>query len=315
MSFDHRASTTTGLAAAGLGFLIWGVAPIFFKTIEHVGPWQIIAHRVVWTVPLLLGLLLLLRRLPMLRDAVVSPRRFGIYALNTALVTLNWSVYIWAVLNGYIVESSLGYFINPLVVVLLGVVFLGERLNRLQIAAMALAGLGVVVQLASAGRFPWIAAVLALTWGFYALSRKKNGIDPMAGLLAETLILAPLCLAYLVWLGWTGDGSFGPVAIGGEGLGISLLLIFAGALTCGPIVLYMIGAQRLPLSTLGPLQYVAPSLQFLIGVFVYREPLALGMLITFAFIWAGLLIFTIDLVRSQRQLRSIKAAPMPEPAR
>jgi len=297
----------TGRSHAGMGagaalgaFLIWGFAPLYFKAVEHIGAWQIVAHRILWSVVMLGLLLLVLGRLREIRDVLRSRRRFLTYCATTALVTVNWSVFIWAVLNGYLVQSALGYYLSPLINVLLGVVFLGERLGRLQVAAVGLAAVGVLISVVGAGEIPWIALVLAGTWGFYGLIRKREKIDPFVGLMVETGFLLPVCLAYLLWLWSQGAGAFGPVAAGGEGWAMSLAIMASGLITGLPIVLYMIGARHLPLSTVGLLQYLSPSINLVLATLVFEEPLRPATLVTFAFIWAGLVLFTIDATRRAR---------------
>lgn len=303
MSVDTQASRGhAGLGAgAALGaFLIWGFTPLYFKAVEHVGAWQIVAHRILWSVVMLGLLLLALGRLHEIGDVLRSRRRFLTYCATTALVTANWSVFIWAVLNGYLVQSALGYYLSPLINVLLGVAFLGERLSRAQVAAASLAGVGVLISAIGAGEIPWIALALALTWGFYGLIRKREKIDPFVGLMVETAFLLPVCLAYLLWLWSRGAGAFGPVAAGGEGWAMSLAIMASGLITGLPIVLYMIGARHLPLSTVGLLQYLSPTINLVLATLVFEEPLRPATLVTFGFIWAGLVLFTIDATRRAR---------------
>ncbi|MGK9169876.1 EamA family transporter RarD [Inquilinus limosus] len=297
---SSRSRAGLGAGAALGAFLIWGFAPLYFKAVEHIGAWQIVAHRILWSVVILGLLLLALGRLHEIRDVVRSRRRFLTYLATTALVTTNWSVFIWAVLNGYLVQSALGYYLSPLVNVLLGVAFLGERLGRMQVVAVGLAAAGVLVSVIGAGEVPWIALILASTWGFYGLIRKREKIDPFVGLMVETGFLLPVCLAYLLWLWGQGAGAFGPVMAGGEGWAMSLALMASGVITGMPIVLYMIGARHLPLSTVGLLQYLAPSINLVLATLVFEEPLRPATLVTFAFIWAGLALFTIDATRRAR---------------
>lgn len=295
-----RSHAGVGAGAALGAFLIWGFAPLYFKAVEHVGAWQIVAHRILWSVVMLGLLLLALGRLHEIRDVLRSRRRFLTYCATTALVTANWSVFIWAVLNGYLVQSALGYYLSPLINVLLGVAFLGERLSRAQVAAAGLAAAGVLVSVTGAGEIPWIALALALTWGFYGLIRKREKIDPFVGLMVETAFLLPVCLAYLLWLWSQGAGAFGPVAAGGEGWAMSLAIMASGLITGLPIVLYMIGARHLPLSTVGLLQYLSPSINLVLATLVFEEALRPATLVTFGFIWAGLVLFTIDATRRAR---------------
>ncbi|RJF82102.1 EamA family transporter RarD [Azospirillum cavernae] len=290
-------STATAFAAALGSFLIWGlVNPVYFKLLGGIGPVEIVAHRVVWTVALV-GVFVLAIRGPMaVVRGVGSWRRLGIFVVTTLLVTVNWTVFIWAIGHNQLVQSSLGYYINPLINVLLGVLFLGERLNRNQLVAVAIATLGVGVLVLSYGVVPWVALSLAISFGFYALIRKKAAIDPVIGLLVETLLLAPVALVYLLWMG--GSGSFG------HEVGTSLLLLMAGPMTAVPLVLFMIGAARLKLSTVGLLQYVGPTGQLLLGVLVYGEDFTSAHAIAFACIWVALMVFSADAFTTHRAARA-----------
>ncbi|MFD1623737.1 EamA family transporter RarD [Azospirillum griseum] len=294
-------STATAFAAALGSFLIWGlVNPVYFKLLGGIGPVEIVAHRVVWTV-VLVGIAVLALRGPMaVVRGVGSWRRLGIFIVTTLLVTVNWTVFIWAIGNNRLVESSLGYYINPLVNVLLGVLFLSERLNRNQIAAVVIAGLGVGSLVLSYGSVPWVALSLAISFGFYALIRKKAAIDPVIGLLVETLLLVPFALTYLLTLGW--DGSFGHT------VGTSLLLTLAGPMTAVPLLLFMVGAAKLKLSTVGLLQYVGPTGQLLLGVLVYGEAFTQAHAIAFACIWVALMVFSADAFTTHRAAKAAAAA-------
>ncbi len=290
-------STATAFAAALGSFLIWGlVNPVYFKLLGGIGPVEIVAHRVVWTVALV-GVFVLAIRGPMaVVRGVGSWRRLGIFVVTTLLVTVNWTVFIWAIGHNQLVQSSLGYYINPLINVLLGVLFLGERLNRNQLVAVAIAALGVGVLVLSYGVVPWVALSLAISFGFYALIRKKAAIDPVIGLLVETLLLVPAALVYLLWMGWSG--SFG------HDVGASLLLVLAGPATAVPLVLFMIGAARLKLSTVGLLQYVGPTGQLLLGVLVYGEAFTSAHAIAFACIWVALMVFSADAFTAHRAAKA-----------
>ena len=292
---EPRRQTAIGLAAAFGAFFWWGLSPIYFKAAAAFGVVEILAHRIVWTCVFMVPVTVAMGRLGDLLDLLRRPRRLGVYGLTTFLVTTNWALFVYAILVDRLLEISLGYFINPLVSVLLGVRFLGERLSRLQALAVGLAALGVGVLVAGYGQVPWIALVLAVSFALDTLVRKKASIDPQVGLLVETSILLPAALAALIWLHAAGLGHFG------AGWGDSALLIASGVVTGLPLVLVMHGAQRLALSTVGLMQYVAPSIQFLLAVAVYREPFGTVHGITFALIWSGLALFTWDSVTSHRR--------------
>lgn len=286
-------STATAFTAALSSFLIWGlVNPVFFKLLGGIGAVEIVAHRVVWTVVLVGIGVAAIKGPAAVVTAVGSWRRLGIFVVTTLLITINWTTFIWAVGNNRLVESSLGYYINPLINVLLGVLFLGERLNRRQLAAVAIATLGVGSLVLSYGAVPWVALLLALSFGFYALVRKKAAIDPVIGLLVETLLLMPAALGYLLWQG--SAGAFG------QAVGSSLLLVLAGPMTAIPLVLFMIGAARLKLSTVGLLQYVGPTGQLLLGVLVYGEDFTTAHGVAFACIWVALMVFSADAFTTHR---------------
>jgi chloramphenicol-sensitive protein RarD len=290
-----RDERSTGLAYALAAYLSWGLLPLYFKALKHVPALEILAHRVIWSLVLLAALLAVRGG----RGAFTAPFRNGrwaILAVTTALISTNWLVYIWAVNNGRIVEASLGYFINPLVNVLLGVAFLGEGLTRRQRLAIGLAAAGVAVLVVRAGTFPWVSLVLALTFGLYGLVRKRAAIDAVGGLFAETALMAPLAIAFLGSRAAAGTGAFG------SSPGTTALLLAAGAITAMPLVWFTMGVHRLQLSTMGLVQYVAPTGQFLLGVALYREPFTRAHAAAFALIWASLALYTWDALRRVRMV-------------
>ncbi len=284
--------------AAGLGaFLIWGFVPIYFKAIGHIPVLEILAHRVVWTLAILIVLVAALGRLGEVVASLTNRRRLGILLITTVLVSSNWLIFIWAIQQDLLLEASLGYYINPLVNVALGVAFLSERLSRWQGVSITLAAIGVGVMIVGIGTVPWVALSLAATFGFYALVRKKADVDPLIGLLVETLLLLPAAGIYLIWLSTTGTGAFGS-----HDWTMSILLICSGLVTGTPLVLVMYGAQRLALSSIGLMQYLAPSIHFVLALLVYGEAFSLTHLITFLFIWAGLALYSWDsMARYRRQ--------------
>ena len=274
-------------------FLWWGIAPLYFKAVKQVPSLEILAHRVVWSVALLVVIVAAMGRLRDLRPAVRG--RLHMYVATTALVSVNWLLFIWAVNNDHVLEASLGYFINPLVSVVLGVSVLGERLNDRQKAAVGLAAIGVLILVVRAGVFPWISLALALTFAFYGLLRKRAQIDPFIGLLVETALLAPIAIAFLVFLESRGEGFFA------SSTPMSLMLIAAGPVTSVPLVLFAAGVRRLPLSMIGLLQYLAPTGQFLLAVLAFGEPFTAAHVATFSCIWTSLAIYSGDAILAARR--------------
>lgn len=297
-SSDASRESMFGLAYALGAFLLWGVAPIYFKAVGAANPVEILAHRVVWTAIMMIGLIYALGKTDAVMDVLRQPRRLPIYALSTVLISINWLTYIYAISIDHLVDASLGYYINPLVNVLLGMMFLSEKLNRWQGLAVALAGIGVGYQLVAYGDVPWISLTLAFSFGFYALVRKKAKVDPLAGLLVETLLLTPVGLIYLFWLGSQDAGQF---VMGGWWM--SVLLIASGIVTGLPLILFMFGAQRLTLSTIGLMQYLAPTIQLVLAVAIFGEPFSPATMVTFAFIWLGLVVYSWDAFGSYRRAR------------
>lgn len=287
---------TVGLAYGLSAFLAWGISPVFFKALAHVPPVEIATHRVIWSMLLLGVWLRVTGRLGALFSGPRSWRRVGVYAITTTLIGGNWVLFIWAVNSGRILEASLGYFINPLVNVVLGVVFLKETLNGRQRVAVLLALAAVAYQVIGYGRVPLVSLTLALSFGAYGLLRKRMKIEPVGGLFIETALMAPLALAYVGHLGARGEG-----AIPADGLGTALLLIVSGAVTALPLIWFIHGARRLRLSTVGILQYLAPSMQFLLAVLVYGEVFTPRHAVTFALIWASLAVYTVDALWNSRR--------------
>lgn len=292
-----HAEQRTGLAYGLAAYLAWGLLPLYFRALREVPPLEILAHRVVWSVLLLAGLTTWLRRWPEVARPLATPGGRATLLATTALISVNWGVYIWAVHAGRVLEASLGYFVNPLVNVILGVIFLGEALSRRQRVAVALAGVGVAVLVLSAGRLPWVALVLALSFGFYGLLRKRARIDAVAGLFSETALLAPLAAGGLAWLGARGAGHLGASP------GTTALLVAAGAVTALPLIWFALGVQRLRYATVGLLQYLAPTLQFSIAVFVFGEPFTAAHGAAFACIWSSLALYSFDALTAPRAAR------------
>jgi chloramphenicol-sensitive protein RarD len=303
-STDTARQTFAGLIAALIAFVSWGLTPIFFKQLADLGAIEIISHRVIWTV-ILLAILFQVRGLwPKVRQECASRRKLLAYCVTTTLIALNWGTYIWAVSNSHIVEASLGYYINPLVVVALAMIVLGERLRPWQGVSVVFALMGVGYMVWRVGYVPIVALTLALSFSTYAIIRKKEGMDPFVGLFVETALLVPLALAYIGWLTLNGEGAFIT-----HGLPTHLLLVMAGVVTAVPLICYMQGAKFLAMKTMGLLSYLSPSLQLLIGTAVYGEPFGLDTAITFGLIWLGLLVYTVDAFRARKRLALAVAQP------
>ncbi len=304
MTSDQK-SMRTGLLL-GLGaYLLWGVMPIYFKAVGRIEAPEIVAHRIFWSLPFLAGLATLWRRWPAIGAAITTGRVMMILLLTAALIGANWLVFIYAIVAGHVLEASLGYYLNPLINVLLGVVLLRERLSRAQLFATLLAAAGVAVLAAGAGAGLWISLTLAGTFSLYGFLRKVAPVDALEGLLIETLILAPLALGWAIWIARAGTAGFGHF-----GIGIDILLAVGGTLTAIPLLLFTAAARRLPYSTLGFLQYLAPSLQFLLAVLAYGEPLTRAHLICFGAIWVALAIFSIDGLRNSAKTREAAATTL-----
>ena len=285
---------------------MWGLFPLYWPLLAPSSSLEVLAHRVLWTLVVVVVLLAATRRLGPLRAAVADRRRLARLALAAVVIAVNWGTYIYGVTSDQVVETSLGYFANPIVTVLLGVVFLKERLRRVQWAAMGLALVAVLVLTVENGRPPWIALVLAFSFGTYGLLKKTAGVGTVEGLAVETAVLVPVAALFVTYLGVSGEGTFGS-----EGLGHAGLLALSGVITAIPLLLFGAAASRVPLSTLGILQYLAPTMQFLIGVLLYDEPMPPARLVGFGLVWVALVVFTSEALRGSR--RQLPLA-VPEPA-
>jgi chloramphenicol-sensitive protein RarD len=288
-SDSSRDAAMAGVFYGITAFGIWGLVPIYYKALGHVSSLEIVAHRVVWAMVALFILVLVKRQGRIIVSELRNLRNLVFYLITTVLVSSNWLIFIWAIHNDRLLESSLGYYINPLVSVVLGVLFLRERLNGRQILAVALAAVGVLNLIIRFGSFPWIALTLALTFGLYGLLRKRAGGDAIRGLSIETLLATPIALIFLGTLALHGGGAFGRI-----NLTTDVLLVFAGIVTAIPLVCFLQAARRLHLSTVGLMQYLAPTLNFLLAVMIYGEPFTRTHLITFACIWVALAIYSFD---------------------
>jgi chloramphenicol-sensitive protein RarD len=297
-----RSSSITGVLCGAGAFVLWGVFPIYFKLVAAVPAPEVLAHRIVWSMVFVGGLIAIRRRWSAVGAVLANRRLLATLALSATVVSLNWVVYIWAVGEGRILGASLGYYINPLVSVVLGVVVLGERLRVTQWAAVGLAVAAVGWQIVGFGAVPWVALTLAISFGFYGLIRKVALVDAFTGMFVETLVLSPLAFGYLVFVAVVGGGAFGRL-----GLQMDALLVLSGVITPLPLILFVAGAQRIRLSTVGLLQYIAPTGQFLLAVFLYDEPFTRDNLVTFALIWLALALYTVDTLRHERRRGPRKA--------
>ena len=289
---------TRGVLYAIMAFLIWGFCPLYFKLLTTIAAGEILSHRIIWSCLLLLVLLLASRSLHRVRAVLRQPRQLAALALCALLVAGNWLLFIWSVNNNHLLEASLGYFINPLVNILLGMIFLGERFRRLQWLAVILAFCGVLVQLWTFGSLPIIGLGLAFSFAFYGLVRKKIAVDAQTGMLVETLWLLPVAA---IWLFGITDS---PTSHMGENpWSLNLLLMAAGVVTTIPLLCFTGAATRLRLSTLGFFQYIGPTLMFLLAVTFYGEVPGKDKMVTFGFIWVALAVFIVDALYTQRRLR------------
>jgi chloramphenicol-sensitive protein RarD len=284
-----------GLLYAGGAFLAWGLVPLYFRALGRVSPLEIIAHRVLWSVLLLAVVQGARRGYGKIEALSRQPRAVAGLALSSALLTTNWLAFVWAVNAHRVLETSLGYFLTPKVNVLLGFLFLGERLGRTQWLAVALAVAGVVNQVVLLGQLPWISLVLAVSFGCYGLCRKRIDVDPATGLFVETMLAAPLALGYLIYLARTGFLAFGH-----HGRLLDGLLVLLGPISAVPLMLFAAGARRLRLATVGFMQYLAPSITFLLAIFAFGEALGCARAVTFALIWAGIALYAVDSFRTAR---------------
>jgi chloramphenicol-sensitive protein RarD len=274
-----------GLAA----YVMWGFFPIYWKLLHDVPALQVIGHRIAWSFILLIVIILITKQWKNFHSAALEPKTIAIYSVAAVLLSVNWLIYVWGVNAGFIVETSLGYFINPLISVLLGVVLLRERFRTIQWIPIGIAAAGVIYLTVTYGRLPWIALSLAVSFGIYGLVKKLAPLGSLYGLTLETAIVFPIALIYLAFVGFKGSGSFLR-----EGALTNILLIGTGAVTSIPLLMFAFAARQIPLTMIGVLQYVAPTLQFLIGVFLYHELFDQSRLIGFSMVWLALIIFWVE---------------------
>ncbi|ART82526.1 protein RarD [Oceanisphaera profunda] len=286
---------TKGALYAVGAYTLWGIAPLYFKQLTHIPAYEILTHRVIWSFLLLLVLLSVLKFWPRVRAMLRQPKYLLLLTLSSVIIGLNWLVFIWAVNNNHMLDASLGYYINPLFNIVLAMLFLGERFRRMQWWAVALAASGVVLQLVIFGSLPWIALVLAISFGLYGLIRKQVPVDPITGLTIETLVLLPLAAIYLFFI---ADSPTSNLSV--NSLNTNLWLVSAGLVTTAPLLLFAGAAKRLKLSTLGFFQYIGPSLMFLVAVGLFDEAFTQDKIITFALIWCSLVIYSWDGIKHRR---------------
>ncbi|MFC6636416.1 EamA family transporter RarD [Sulfitobacter sp. JBTF-M27] len=292
--------TLQGLFFALMAYGLWGFLPIYMKIMSHIPVVEVLVHRVLWSVPIAAAVLIVLRRTSALNEALRNPRMLVMGCVTAVLISVNWGVYIWAIVTGQALDAALGYYINPLFSIFLAAVILGERLTRAQLVAIALAATAVVVLTVEAGRIPWVSLVLTVSWGFYALAKKSLPIGPNQGFLLEVLILSVPALGYLAYLTAAGESHFS-LSFDRD----TWLLMGCGVVTAVPLMFYANGAKLLRLSTIGILQYIAPTLIFLVAVFVFGETFGRARMIAFPMIWAALVVYSWSMLR---QIRSARVA-------
>lgn len=294
MENPENKDSTRGFVFALTAYVLWGFLPLYMKAMAHIPPAEVVAHRVVWSVPIAGAVLWWLGRTSDLRVALRSPRMIGMGALTAALISVNWGIYVWAIGAGRALDAALGYYINPLFSVFLGAVLLGERLGRAQMAAIALAAIAVVILTVAQGAVPVVALSLTFSWGFYAYLKKSLPLGPNQGFMLEVLLLLPFALAYLGWSVATGASRFGGAATD------TWLLLGCGIVTAAPLMIYANGAKLLRLTTIAMMQYIAPTMIFLTAVFWFDEPFGTARAVAFPMIWVALAIFTGSLLWKKR---------------
>lgn len=300
---DADSKARSGFLLALGAYLLWGLLPFYMKAVAHLPLIEVIAHRIVWSVPIAAAVLVWAGRTADFKAAIRSPRSIAMAALTATLISVNWAIYVWAISVDRTVETALGYYINPLVSIVVGAALLGEKLDRLQIAAVALAAIAVAVLTVDAGKLPWVSLALAFSFAAYGFFRKTLPIGPSQGFLLEVLLLSVPALAYIVFLVVNGQDHF----ISSNGTDMALL-IGCGPVTSVPLLLFAFGAKLLRLSTIGIMQYIAPTMVFLIAVLIFDEPFGTTQAIAFALIWAALAMYSWSMFRG-REIRPVALAP------
>ena len=284
---DSENPAMRGFLFALSAYLFWGVLPFYMKAVGHIPSAEVVAHRIVWSIPVAGVLLLWLGRTADIKAALRSPRTLAMGAVTAMLITFNWGIYVWAIANDRALETALGYYINPLFSIFLGAVLLGEKMNPLQMAAIALSVVAVAILTWENGGLPWVSVALAVSWGFYAFCKKTLPIGPAQGFFLEVLILCIPALCYIAWLELSGAGHFGDTGP----MDVALLL-GCGLVTAIPLILYANGAKLLKLSTIGIMQYIAPTMIFVFAIFVFREPFSASSAVAFVLIWTALALYS-----------------------
>ncbi|MFC5443237.1 EamA family transporter RarD [Rhizobium halophytocola] len=286
-----------------LAYFMWGFLPLYMKAVAHIAPLEVLSHRVLWSLPFAGIVLLVMRRTADLKAALRSPRTLLMACLTAVLISINWGTYVWAIGAGRALDTALGYFINPLFSIFLASVLLKERLRRTQMVAIGLAALAVVILTVEAGSLPWVSLILTFSWGFYAFFRKTLPVGPNQGFFLEVMLLSIPAAMIVGYLEWTGSGHFS----NGSSSDIALLIL-SGAITAGPLMIYANAAKRLRLSTIGIMQYIAPTMIFLIAVFVFHEPFGTARMIAFPLIWAALFVYSWPMITDILRRRRAAAA-------
>ncbi|MBZ9917280.1 MULTISPECIES: EamA family transporter RarD [unclassified Mesorhizobium] len=300
---DAVSKARRGFLLALGAYFLWGLLPFYMKAVAHLPLAEVIAHRIVWSVPIAAAVLVWAGRTADFKAAIRSPRTIAMAALTAALISVNWGVYVWAIAVDRTVETALGYYINPLVSVVVGALLLSERLDRLQIAAVVLAAIAVAVLTIEAGKLPWVSLALAFSFAAYGFFRKTLPIGPSQGFLLEVLLLSVPALGYIAWLIATGQDHF----VSGNGVDAALLA-GCGPVTAVPLLLFAFGARLLRLSTIGIMQYIAPTIVFLIAVLIFKEPFDTTQAVAFALIWAALAMYSWSMLATARRATSARAA-------
>jgi chloramphenicol-sensitive protein RarD len=288
--------TMAGFLYALTAYLLWGGLPLYLKLVAHIPPVEVVAHRVLWSLPIAAVVLILGGRVGEVAALLRQPKKIGMAMITAGFVTVNWLTYVYAIGSNHALESALGYYINPLISIIIAAIFLGERIEGLKLVAVGLAAIAVAILAYDAGGLPWISLVLALSWGFYAFFKKSLPLGPNQGFFLEVLILSVPALAYVIYLESSGMGHL----THGAGMSDVWLLMFSGVATAAPLMIYANGAKLLKLSTIGIMQYIAPTIVFLMAIFLFHEPFDTAKLAAFGFIWAALIIYTLSMLHGRR---------------